>query len=440
MKKLISIKDLRVGMFIDAEAVTDEKDGEEFKYLSAVNSTGTGSTGKRARLTGRMHQKIESDGGLLIASDNMIASLASTGLSMVTIDTEKGDDLPENAKPLTDPNRKPPPEGRLVHYDEEIEKAKEVRDETTDTLKNALSDVAEGKEMDVERVQEAGGIISDSILRNVDAMVSLTRIKKHDPYTAMHCMNVCTLVTAMAMHNGTEPAMLPMITSAALLHDVGKTRVPLEILNKPGRFEPHELQEMRKHATYSGDIMREDGSFSQEQIAIAEQHHEMLDGSGYPQGLSGDAIHYFARLTAVADVYDALTAKRVYKPAMPMYQALLRIHKNKGAEFDEDVVDLFVKTLGLYPVGSLVEINTGEQAVVFEPNPTDSRKPVVALLTQPNKKPRSAPYVMSLAVRSQADGREITKVMDPEKSGIDVEKIMTDVEQRGERTDRKVRG
>ena len=440
MKKLISIKDLRVGMFIDAEAVTDERDGEEFKYLSAVNSTGTGSTGKRARLTGRMHEKIESDGGLLIASDNMIASLVSTGLSMVTIDTEKGDDLPENAKPLTDPNRKPPPEGRLVHYDEEIEKAKEVRDETTDTLKTALSDVAEGKEMDVERVQEAGGIISDSILRNVDAMVSLTRIKKHDPYTAMHCMNVCTLVTAMAMHNGTEPAMLPMITTAALLHDVGKTRVPLEILNKPGRFESHELQEMRKHATYSGDIMREDGSFSEEQIAIAEQHHEMLDGSGYPQGLSGDAIHYFARLTAVADVYDALTAKRVYKPAMPMYQALLRIHKNKGAEFDEDVVDLFVKTLGLYPVGSLVEINTGEQAVVFEPNPTDSRRPVVALLTQPNKKPRSAPYIMSLAVRSQADGREITKVMDPEKIGIDVEKIMQDVEQRGERTDRKVRG
>ena len=440
MKKLISIKDLRVGMFIDAEAVADEKDGEEFKYLSAVNSTGTGSTGKRARLTGRMHEKIESDGGLLIASDNMIASLVSTGLSMGTSDTEKGDDLPENAKALTDPNRKPPPEGRLVHYDEEIEKAKEVRAETTDTLKTALSDVAEGKEMDVERVQEAGGIISDSILRNVDAMVSLTRIKKHDPYTAMHCMNVCTLVTAMAMHNGTDPAMLPMITTAALLHDVGKTRVPLEILNKPGRFESHELQEMRKHATYSGDIMREDGSFSEEQIAIAEQHHEMLDGSGYPQGLSGDAIHYFARLTAVADVYDALTAKRVYKPAMPMYQALLRIHKNKGAEFDEDGVDLFVKTLGLYPVGTLVEINTGEQAVVFEPNPTDSRRPVVALLTQPNKKPRSAPYIMSLAVRSQADGREITKVMDPEKIGIDVEKIMKDVEQRGERTDRKVRG
>ena len=439
MKKLISIKDLQVGMFLDAEAVTEEKDGEEVKYLSASNATGVGSSGKRARLTGRMHEKITQDGGLLIGSDNIIASLRSTGLSMVTIDTDKGDDVPENVKPLTDPSRKPPPEGRLVHYDEEIEQAKEVRTETTDTIKTALQDVAEGKEMDVEKVQEAGGVISESILRNVDAMVSLTRIKKHDPYTAMHCMNVCTLVTAMAMHDGTDPGILPAITTAALLHDVGKTRVPLEILNKPGRFEPHELQEMRKHATYSGDIMREDGSFSEEQIAIAEQHHEMMDGSGYPQALEGDAIHYYARLTAVADVYDALTAKRVYKPAMPMYQALLRIHKNKGTEFDEKAVDLFVKTLGLYPVGSLVEINTGEQAIVFEPNPADSRKPVVALLTQPNKKPRAAPFIISLAVRSQADGREITKVMDPEKIGIDVEKIMADVEKRGERTDRKSR-
>ena len=196
-------------MFLDAEAVTEEKDGEEVKYLSATNATGVGGAGKRARLTGRMNEKITQDGGLLIGSDNIIASLRSTGLSMVTIDTDKGEDMPDNVKPLTDPSRKPPPEGRLVHYDEEIEQAKEVRTETTNTIKTALQDVAEGKEMDVEKVQEAGGVISESILRNVDAMVSLTRIKKHDPYTAMHCMNVCTLVTAMAMHDGTDPGMLP---------------------------------------------------------------------------------------------------------------------------------------------------------------------------------------------------------------------------------------
>ncbi len=435
MKKLIAIEHLQVGMFLEAKATTEVVDGEEVRYLCALNSVG-GKSNKRARLTGQMHEKITAEGGLQIASDSMVERLRSMGLSTVSIDTDKGSDLPSDVKPLTDPNRKPPPEGRLVHFDEEIEKAKEVRDETADTLKSALSGIADGKDMDVGKVQEAGTVISESILRNVDAMVSLTRIKKHDPYTAMHCMNVCTLVTAMAMHDGTDPGLLPMITTAVLLHDVGKTRVPLEVLNKPGRFEPHELQEMRKHALHSGDIMREDGSFSDEQIAIAEQHHEMMDGSGYPKGLAGDQIQYYARLTAVADVYDALTAKRVYKPAMPMYQALLRIHNNKGTEFDAHAVDLFVKTLGLYPVGSYVELNTGEQGVVYEPNPSDSRKPVVALLTQPSKKARAAPFIVNLALRSQADGREITHVLDPEKLSVDIEEIMADVGERGERTER----
>jgi len=436
MKKLISIDNLEAGMFLEAEVVTESQDEEERKFLKAANSLTTGPRNKRARLTGRMHEKIEQEGGLLIATDAQISSLREIGLSMVTIDTEKGKDLPEDVQPLTDPNRRPPPEGRLVHFDEEIEKAKEVRNETTDTLRTSLEDVASGKDMDVEKVNSAGEFIAESIVRNVDAMVSLTRLKKHDPYTAMHSMNVCTLVVAMAMSDGTDQNLLPMISAAALLHDVGKTRVPLEVLNKPGRFEPHELQEMRKHATHSGDIMREMGGFSDDAIAIATQHHEMMDGSGYPLGLKDEEIHFFARLSAVADVYDALTAKRVYKPAMPMYQALLRIHQNKGTEFDERAVDLFVKTLGLYPVGSLVVLNNKERAIVFEPNPQDSRKPTIGILTLANQSPRAAPFIVNMAIRSEAEGREIATVLDPEREGVDIEEIMEDVTKRGERTER----
>ncbi len=138
----------------------------------------------------------------------------------------------------------------------------------------------------------------------------------------------------------------------------------------------------------------------------------------------------------MADVYDALTAKRVYKPAMPMYQALLRIHQNKGTEFEERAVDLFVRALGLYPVGSLVELNNKEQAVVFEPNPADSRKPTLGILTMANQKPRAAPFIVNLSRRSEAEGREIVKVLDPDQIGLDIEKIMEDVGSRGERTER----
>ncbi|MFA6108760.1 MAG: HD-GYP domain-containing protein [Candidatus Latescibacterota bacterium] len=439
MKKLIAIDQLQVGMFLEAEPVTEYRDGQEVRYLSALKAVNLGIQSKRARLTGRMHEKIAQDGGLLLTSPHQIGNLRETGLTMVTIDTDKGADLPPDVKPLTDPDRRPPPPGRLVHYDEEIERAQEIREETTSTLRTSLEDVASGKDLDVEKVHVAGSFMAESILRNVDAMVSLTRLKKHDPYTAMHCMNVCTLVTAMALHDGVDHGEIPMITTAALLHDVGKTRVPLEVLNKPGRFEPHELEEMRKHAAHSGDIMRETGGFSDDAIAIATQHHEMLNGSGYPLQLKGEEIHWYARMTAVADVYDALTAKRVYKPAMPMYQALLRIHKNKGTEFDERVVDLFVKTLGLYPVGTLVELNNRERGIVYEPNPQDSRKPTLGLFTMANEKARAAPLVVNLALRSEAEGREIAKALDPEREGIDVEEWMQAVAQRGERGERRRR-
>lgn len=437
MKKLISIDHLSSGMFLDADVAVEETEGDEpNRFLEPRNAVRTGSSAKRARLTGKMHERVKTNGGLLVSSDSLVERLRETGLSMVTIDTDKGDDLPSDIKPLTDPSRRPPPPGRLVHFDEEIERATEIRNETTETLKTALDDCATGKGVDAEKVTAASEVITESILRNVDAMVSLTRIKKHDPYTAMHCMNVCTLVVAVAQADGVDPGFLPIITAATLLHDVGKTRVPLEILNKPGRFEPGELDEMRKHAQYSGDIMREEGGFTDEQIAIAEQHHEMLNGEGYPNGLKGDEIHPYARMTAVADVYDALTAKRVYKPAMPMYKALMVLHKNRGTEFDEHFVELFVRALGVFPVGSVVELNNKEVAVVYEPNPDNSRKPTLGILTQSNGKKRAAPFVCNLSRRSEAEGREVVKVLDPEKVDVDVDQVMDDIKNRGERTER----
>ena len=439
MKKLISIDHLEPGMFVEADVVEEGTNGDEGRFLQVRNAMVPLSTNKRARLTGRLCERIEKDGGLLLASEKHVQSLKETGVKMVSIDTDRGNDVPSHVAPMTDPNRKPPPPGRLVHFDEEIERAKEARAEATETLRESLDEIAEGKGIDAEKIESASTVISESILRNVDAMVSLTRIKEHDAYTAMHCMNVCTLVVAMgqAGHIGQED--VPMIVTAALLHDIGKTRVPLEILNKPGPFEPHELQEMRNHALYSGEILREAGGFSDEAIAIATQHHEMMDGTGYPLGLKGDEIHPYARMTAVADVYDALTAKRVYKPSMPMYQALIRINKNKDTEFEDEAVKMFIKALGVFPVGSVVELNTKERGIVFEPNPTDSRKPTVGVLTMPNQEERGAPWITNLALRSESEGREIVKVLDPDKIHMDIEQTLEEVAERGERGERRMR-
>lgn len=435
MRKLIAIEHLEVGMFVDAEVVNEEKDGDMHHFLQVRDGLINKSSRKRARLKGGLPHQVTDQGGVAIASEETVEALRATGLSAVTIDTQKGKDLPLNIVPLTDPKRESPPGGRIVHFDEEVDRAKEIRGEATETMKEAMENIASGKGVDIVKIQKASTIITESIMRNLDALVSLTRIKQHDPYTAMHSINVCTLVVAMVQSEGVDTKTLEMITTAVLLHDIGKTRIPLDILNKPGKLEFAELTQMRRHAEYGGDILREVGGFAKEAIAIATQHHEMMDGSGYPLGLKGDEIHPLARLTAVADVYDALTAKRVYKEGMPLHQALLAILKNRTDEFDDHAVKLLVKTVGFYPVSSLVLLSTGELALVYQPNPDNPYLPIVGIFTGQEENSRSKPFIVDLSKPANANERQILKVLKADAVAIDIEAKMQEIEMHGIYTD-----
>jgi len=395
MKKRIRITQLEVGMFVDAD-----------------EGAGAGKRALKERL---------------ITNEEQIKQLRAAGLSRVTIDTERGKGLPPKPvvpKAVQEPRAKSLPAGRKVAYRDELKKARATRTAVGKALKGVMESVALGGSMDRAKLDVAGKLIAQSVFRNADAMVGLTRIKEHDPYTATHCVNVCVLVLAIAHAEGISESEAEMLATAALLHDIGKTRVPLEVLNKPGRFEPYELAEMRKHTVYGEDVLKDMPRMTDEILYIATQHHEMFNGSGYPHKLSGEQIHRFGQMTAVADVYDALTSARVYKPALPPNFALGRIYGNRDAEFRSDVVDLFVKSLGLYPVGSLVVLNTGEIGVVCEPNPEDSRRPKVGVLISRYKKRRLVPVVADLADAHASEDRQIVKVLDPVKYNIDVEKVL----------------
>ena len=410
MKKAIGIDQLEVGMYMEA----DVKEGAQ-----------GGASNKNVLLLGK---------GVLITSANQIRRLKAAGLENVTIDTTKGKDVPggggEPVAPVIvpptqrEPRKKGLAPGRKVEYKEEMKMARKTKAAVNAALKNVMESAALGGAMDKQKLEIAGKLITQSVFRNVDAMVGLTRIKEHDPYTAAHCVNVCTLVLAVAFGDGMDQATCEMLATATLLHDIGKTKVPLEILNKPGRFEPHELQEMRKHTVYGEDVLKGMSGVTEEMMYIATQHHEMWDGTGYPHNLTGESIHRFGQMTAVADVYDALTSARVYKPAMPPHFALSRIYGNKDKEFRADIVDLFVKALGLYPVGSLVQLNTEEIALVCEPNPLNTRKPKVGVIVTRYKKPRLVPFLVDLADENAQETREIVKVMDPTKFNIDVEEYL----------------
>jgi putative nucleotidyltransferase with HDIG domain len=392
MKKTIKISQLEVGMFVESD------------------DAASGRRSLKARLiTGR----------------EQIQELKSAGLTQITIDTDKGKDLPKRQVVVRAPRKaKPKPPGRQVPYKEELKQARVARRVVSKAVKGAMEDVALGGSMDKSKLDAAGKLITKSVFRNVDAMVGLTRIKEQDPYTATHCVNVCVLVLAVALSEGISESDAEMLATAALLHDVGKTKVPLEVLNKPGRFEPHELAEMRKHTVYGEEILREMPGITDEVLFIATQHHEMFDGTGYPHSLTGDEISRFGQMTAVADVYDALTSARVYKPAMPPHFALGRIYGLRDTEFRSDVVDLFVKSLGLYPVGSLVILDTGEVGVVCEPNPGNTREPKVGVVITRYKKRRPTPLVVDLADPHATEKRKIVKVLDPAKYKVDVDKIL----------------
>ena len=370
--------------------------------------------------------------GMQVASQKQIRRLKEAGLDEVTIDTEKGIDVlgGGSGAPITIPKlprerrAKPLPPGREASYREELKKARTARTAVARALREMLASIAVGGDVDGARIETAGKLMVESVFRNADALVGLTRIKEHDPYTAAHCVNVCVLVLAMAHADGIDRSTAEAIAPAALLHDIGKTRVPLEILNKPGRFEPRELAEMRKHALFGEEILRGMPEIPEAGFCIAAQHHERLDGAGYPRGLSGDEIHRFGQIAAAADVYDALTTPRGDRSPMTPHLALRHIYSHRGKAFAKDVVDLLIKSLGIYPVGSLALLNTGEVGVVCEPNPADPRHPRVAVFITRYKRRRPTPLVVDLANRSPADKREISKVLDPHKYNLDVESLL----------------
>jgi HD-GYP domain-containing protein (c-di-GMP phosphodiesterase class II) len=188
-------------------------------------------------------------------------------------------------------------------------------------------------------------LISQITFHNADAIEALNRIEDHDPYTAIHSLNVCVLALCIAYVDGIDENAAETLATAALLHDIGKTRVPLHILNKPGPLSLRELGVMRRHATYGEAILRDLPGISTDALDLAAQHHERLDGSGYPHGIQGLQFHRLAQLLAVVDVYDGLTSMRVYRSALSPSAALAQIYQQRGIKFSAEMIDLCIGRL-----------------------------------------------------------------------------------------------
>jgi putative nucleotidyltransferase with HDIG domain len=267
-------------------------------------------------------------------------------------------------------------DGVYIFDDGDVEKAKFiVSDETR------IKAISKLKKLDIDACMFLANSIVNEIQSSDSLIVEKVSLSSYDNYTYVHSVNVDIFSVIIGIGMGLTNSELELLSQGALLHDIGKMDVPIEILNKPAKLTREEFEEMKRHPEYGLERLRKSGGESIAAVIknAVYSHHENWDGSGYPRGLSGEGIHKFARIIHVADVYDALTAKRVYKDAMNPADAIEYLMANSGTMFDIDVVNTFLHYIAPYPIGCTVLLSSGQQGVVMENNEKYLSRPKVKL-------------------------------------------------------------
>lgn len=291
-------------------------------------------------------------------------------------------------------DRKPPK--KTSNFNAEFNYAKSVFHETSGLVKSFMEDITLGKAINVEIAKKSVADCVQSIIKSPDALMWLTQLKERDEYTSQHSMNVCILSITLGRQINLPEYELEELGLCGMMHDMGKMKIPLEILNKPGRFEPEEFAIMKSHTTLGWKLLMSQSGMPGSVIDTAYGHHERLDGKGYPRGLTDEQIPLYARIVSIADMYDAITSDRVYKEGKTHLEAIKIMNQESGNQLDSTLVIKFIESLGIYPPGNIVEMTNGEVAVIIEVNPVKKLKPKITMLLDEEKN-RVKPRLVNLA-------------------------------------------
>lgn len=276
-----------------------------------------------------------------------------------------------------------------------------------ETIKKIFTQVRNGQDTDVAVVRTTVIDIIEQVIENETVLLQLAGIKDIDNYTFLHSVDVCIYSTIMGKNLGFGKEPLVDLGMGAILHDIGKCKVPLEILKKPDKLTDSEFREMKLHPVYGCEIIKSVYGLNSKIASIAFQHHEKWDGTGYPLGIKDKIINPFSRIVTLADVYDALTSDRIYKKKELPHKAADYIRKNSGVLFDPDIVDLFVSHIAVYAEGTIVLLNTGELGSIVSGGINSNSRQKVFVFSKKFGPPLLQPYTLDLSEHSDIEIVEI---------------------------------
>ncbi|MBI4911778.1 MAG: HD-GYP domain-containing protein [Acidobacteria bacterium] len=345
----------------------------------------------------------------VLRDEEQIRKIKRQGIVEVDIDTARGLDVPGPSEPVA-PGSEPAHHAPRLSHREEAQAARRILSEAGAVAQGLLQQVRLGKQVDPSRARPVVEEVQASLARNPGALIGLARLKQVDTYTFQHSVSVCALLVAFCNGQGMSAEQAYEAGLGGLLHDAGKMRIPPEILNKPGPLSPEEFAVMKSHASLGRRLLEDLPGISEAVLQVAAEHHERLGGAGYPSGCRGRSISLLGRMAAIADVYDAITSDRCYHRGLEPTEALRKLLEWSGDHLDGELVERFIRTLGIYPVGSLVRLVSGRLAVVLEQGP-ELLKPVVGLLEDSRRGPALPGAELDLAggtdgIESYADPLE----------------------------------
>jgi len=336
-----------------------------------------------------------------------IDKIVKVGIRELYIDTLKGADVwaaPTQQQVNADLERrlheiaqKQPEKPVVVEVREEAARAKRLHGEANKIIRHMMDDIRLGQQVQIDRVEPMVEHMVDSIFRNQDALLPLVRLKNHDDYTFEHSVSVCALMVAFARGMKLPRETIKEIAMGALLHDVGKARVPDDILNKPAKLSDEEFVRMKDHVVQSVVLLEHSPGISQTALQVAAQHHERHDGTDYPNKLAGDQISIYGQMAAIVDVYDAISSERVYHKGMSPTQALKKLLEWSNHHFNPQLVQTFIRSIGIYPAGTLVRLESNRLGVVVEQNEGKLLEPQVRVFYHAGQQHYIAPELVDLS-------------------------------------------